>query len=192
MFRFDLRAFAHDGEISAAGERPERTEPVSPTSWDFAGSICSLYLKLSPPNRGRQFVFCQPQLDKIQCLPLTKYAHFWMSQPYENTFIKMYENKPISPCNKMTKPLILAFKPNSRAICILLRMILHFATSHRSNSHCFRIRSAALARKSAGASISSTGPKLRSRMRSSVSSCRSYQSLTVMVSESVSRSVRFS
>ena len=141
---------------------------------------------------GASVCFCQPQLDKIQCLPLTKYAHFWMSQPYENTFIKMYENKPISPCNKMTKPLILAFKPNSRAICILLRMILHFATSHRSNSHCFRIRSAALARKSAGASISSTGPKLRSRMRSSVSSCRSYQSLTVMVSESVSRSVRFS
>ena len=137
--------------------------------------------------------------DKMLCLHLdrtcacvTKCIHFWMSQPYENTFIKMYENKPISPCNKMTKPLILAFKPNSRAICILLRMILHFATSHRSNSHCFRIRSAALARKSAGASISSTGPKLRSRMRSSVSSCRSYQSLTVMVSESVSRSVRFS
>ena len=80
MFRFDLRAFAHDGEIGAAGERPERTEPVSPTSWDFAGSICSLYLKLSSPNRGRQFVFCQPQLDKIQCLPLTKYAHFWMTE----------------------------------------------------------------------------------------------------------------
>ena len=137
--------------------------------------------------------------DKMLCLHLdrtcayvTKYIHFGMSKPYESTFINSYANKPLSPCNKMTKPLILAFKPNSRAICIPLRMILHFATFHRSNSHCFRIRSAALARKSAGASISSTGPKLRSRMSSSVSSCWSYHSLTVIVSESVSRSVRFS
>ena len=34
-------------------------------------------------------------------------------KPYESTFIKLYANKPLSPCNKMTKPLILAFKPNS-------------------------------------------------------------------------------
>ena len=67
-------------------------------SWDFAGSICSLYLKLSPPNRGRQFVFCQPQLDKIQCLPLTKYAHFWMTELVgdDTVLLRYAENLPYS------------------------------------------------------------------------------------------------
>ena len=48
-------------------------------SWDFAGSICSLYLKLTSPLGGVSLFSVDLTLDKIQCLPLTKYAHFWMT-----------------------------------------------------------------------------------------------------------------
>ena len=40
-------------------------------SWDFAGSICSLYLKLTSPLGGVSLFSAD--------LSLTKYAHFWMT-----------------------------------------------------------------------------------------------------------------
>lgn len=49
-------------------------------SWDFAGSICSLYLKLTSPLGGVSLFSADLPLDKIQCLPLTKYVHFWMTK----------------------------------------------------------------------------------------------------------------
>ena len=41
-------------------------------SWDFAGSICSLYLKLTSPLGGVRLFSAG--------LSLTKYAHFWMTK----------------------------------------------------------------------------------------------------------------
>ena len=45
--------------------------------WDFAESMCSLYLRLTSPA-GDVSLFMR--FDKIRCLPLTKYIHFWMTE----------------------------------------------------------------------------------------------------------------